>query len=95
MKGKVVGGIVAGALLILLVSTHDGRPNEREAKKLFEQAYPGVQVISVKVAMDEVVARSFVFKYRKPGSTSEKEIEVQFMERDNGKWLLSPTPELK
>jgi len=72
----------------------DGRPGEEEAKLHFHRLYPDVRLISVKVSEDEVVARSFFFRYQKgPPGTKEKQIEIQFMEDpETGEWVAKPEP---
>jgi hypothetical protein len=85
--------LIIGSILLLLAGCSDGRPDFSEAKKQFEQLYPRVQVVSMRISEDEVVARSFRFSYRKPGDKSEKEIEIQFMENPNTKrWSPNPVP---
>ena len=81
------------ALFLLLVACSDGRPELSQAKIQFEQLYPGVQIISVRITEDEVVARSFEFRYRKPNGQTEKKIEIQFMKNQKtGRWEPNPQP---
>lgn len=80
-------------LIFLLTACSDGRPDIKEAEKQFSQIYPGVQVTSIRITEDEVIARSFKFRYRKPRVMAEKEIEIQFMQKVNtGQWIPSPEP---
>jgi hypothetical protein len=69
-------------LFLLLVTCSDGRPELSQAKIQFKQLYAGVQIISVRITEDEVVARSFEFRYRKPNDQTDKKIEIQFMKTE-------------
>ncbi len=81
------------SLMVLVFGCSDNRPYEPEAKARFEQLYPGVVVTSVRISEDEVIARSFKFVYKKPGETTEKEIEIQFMQTPSTKqWDPRPEP---
>ncbi|RJQ42292.1 MAG: hypothetical protein C4550_00015 [Nitrospiraceae bacterium] len=85
--------LLAVALSLLLVACSDGRPELSQAKIQFEQLYPGVQIISVRITEDEVVARSFEFRYRKPNDQTEKKIGIQFMtNQKTGRWEPNPQP---
>lgn len=80
-------------LIFLAAACSDGRPGIKEAEKQFNQMYPGAQVTSIRIMEDEVVARSFKFRYRKPGLMAEKEIEIQFMKKPTTQqWVPSPEP---
>jgi len=85
--------LLAVAVFLLLVACSDGRPELSQAKIQFEQLYPGVQIISVRITEDEVVARSFEFRYRKPNDQTDKKIEIQFMKNEKtGRWEPNPQP---
>ena len=91
--GKAVGLPLAILLLPGLLSCSDGRPEATEARAQFQSLYPGVDVTDVQITEDEVVARSFRFRYRKKSSDVEKEIEIQFMKDDStGRWGPKPAP---
>jgi hypothetical protein len=76
-----------------LVACSDGRPGLSQAKIQFEQLYPGVQIISVRITEDEVVAISFEFRYHKPNDQADKKIEIQFMKNENTRrWEPNPQP---
>jgi hypothetical protein len=80
-------------ILVLLVGCSDGRPGIAEARLQFEKIYPDVQIVTVRISADEVVARSFMFRYRKHGSLDEKEIGIQFMQNPQARqWEPKPTP---
>ena len=85
--------VVTIFLVLFLISCTDGRPDAVNAEKQFKRHYPEVEVLSVHISEDEVVARSFKFRYRKPGDQKEKEIEIQFMKNQNSKkWETNPKP---
>lgn len=85
--------LLSVALFLLLVACSDGRPELSEARIQFEQRYPRVQIISVRISEDEVVARSFEFRYRRPSDQTEKKIEIQFMKnRITQRWEPNPLP---
>jgi len=96
MKNKRKNYICTVALLLLLLSCSDGRPDVTEAKKQFEQLYPGAQIISIRMTEDEVIARSFEFHYRKTDDQKESEIEIQYMKNpETQRWELKPNPQRK
>jgi hypothetical protein len=78
-------------LLACLVAAgcSDGRPDAEAAVAIFEAKYPEVEIVSVSHPSDEVVARSYRFRYRKPGNSEIKNVGVQFMEVD-GNWQPRP-----
>jgi hypothetical protein len=75
--GTGVGILLAILLLPALMSCSDGRPEVTEARAQFQSLYPGVDVTNVRITENEVVGRSFAFRYRKKGSDAEKEIAIQ------------------
>jgi len=84
---------VRATLLILatvLAGCADGRPGPTEARAWFEARYPGVRLTGVRNTEDEVVARSYEFRYRAPGEAAERSVEVQFMEDGTGRWTDRP-----
>jgi len=40
------------------------RPDEEAVKKLFNEEHPKIKILEVRIIEDEVVARSFIIKYR-------------------------------
>ena len=77
----------------LLAGCAENRPDLPNAKIHFQKLYPGVQIISIIISEDEVVARSFKFRYRKQEAQSDKEIEIQFMQNEKTKqWEPVPKP---
>ena len=93
MNKKINYQLFAIALLLFLIACADGRPEPTEAKKQFEQLYPGVQVMSIRMTEDEVMARSFEFLYRKPNVQTEKKIGIQFMKnQETQRWEPNPPP---
>ncbi len=85
--------IVFLILIMGLCGCRDGRPSQEEARDYFEGLYPDVELIDIHLSEDEVVARSYKFRYREKTSNQEREIEIQFME-DEGEagWLPRPQP---
>jgi hypothetical protein len=84
---------VIALLVVLGIGCDDGRPSESDARQEFERLYPGAQITSIRISENEVVARSFRFRYRKPGNQSEKEISIQFMRGpEEKKWVPTPKP---
>jgi len=51
-------------LVALVVGCSDGRPSESEAAQFFRQSYPNVELVGIAISEDEVLARSFAFRYR-------------------------------
>jgi hypothetical protein len=80
-------------LLLFGVACSDGRPSIEDARQQFRQRYPKTQLVSVTISEDEVVARSFRFRYRRNPDAKEREIEIQFMKNPETKgWVPSPEP---
>jgi TonB family protein len=80
-------------LLILLLfvtsACSDGPPTEAEAAHTFAQHYPEAKLLAARITEDEVIARSFAFRYQtKDGAIGE--LEIQFMRDRSGTWV--PTP---
>lgn len=71
----------------------DTRPTLEAAEAKFKELYPGVKIVNLKITVDEIYARNFLFQYLKPGSGSERSIEIQFM-KDPGsqEWVPAPRP---
>ena len=81
------------AVCLLLVSCSDNRVGLSQAKLQFEQLYPDIQIISVRISEDEVVARSFEFRYRTLNDKRDKTIAIQFMNNEKtGRWEPNPQP---
>lgn len=80
-------------LVLSLVGCTDGRPKPEEARRHFELLYPDAEVISVQKTEDEVIARSYRFRYRRKEADKQGEIEIQFVKPEAGDgWIPRPTP---
>jgi len=76
--------LLLGMLLLLIpLSCSDGRPEIAEARAQFQALFPDAEVTQIRITEDEVVARSFTFRYRKRNSSVEKEIDIQFMQNSS------------
>jgi hypothetical protein len=84
------------AILILVISLcgcSDERPELEEARRYFEILYPETKVVDIRIVEDEVIARSFKFRYRHTATNQEGEMEIQFMEAETKEeWIPRPTP---
>jgi hypothetical protein len=80
---------VAIASIFSLFGCSDGRPGVNEVTKDFTAKCPSIEIESVSITEDEVVARSFEFTYRQRGSTQPRTASVQYMEVD-GVWQPAP-----
>src|SRR5688572_6424742 len=68
---------VATASLLSLISCSDGRPGVREVRGELVAKCPSIEIESVSITEDEVVARSFKFTYReRDGSTEPRTTSV-------------------
>lgn len=71
----------------------DTRPTLEAAEAKFKEIYPGVKIVNLKITLDEIYARNFLFQYLKPGSEAAKSIEIQFMrDPDTREWVPAPKP---
>jgi hypothetical protein len=77
-------------VLAVVAGCSDGRPEPDEARAWFQSRYPGVRLSAMRTTEDEVVARSYEFRYRVPGRPGERTIEIQFMEDSTGRWRDRP-----
>ena len=86
--------LLLGILFLLIsLSCSDGRPEIAEARAQFQALFPEAEVTQVRITEDEVVARSFTFRYRKRNSSIEKEIGIQFMQNNSTRrWEPMPAP---
>lgn len=97
-KSRKIFYVAVGIGLALLVFSlfrawkrRDTRPTLEDARDLFKELYPGVEIKNLKITEDEIYARNFLFQYWKPGAASGKSIEIQFMkEKGASRWI--PTP---
>jgi hypothetical protein len=82
---------IAALTVAVLTAYSDRRPSETEAAQKFRALYPNVQLVDIAISEDEVIARSFIFRY---GTTSGTvgEVEIQFMEGPTGEWIPQPKP---
>jgi hypothetical protein len=81
------------SVALFLTACGDKRPDESEAKRHFATLYPEAKIIAVKMTEDEVVARSYEFRYSKGSINKEGMIEIQFMETGpHGAWGPIPVP---
>ena len=78
--------------MMCLCSCSDGRPDSEQARRHFEKLYPDLELVEVKNKIDEVVACSFEFSYRRNKEEEVQKIELQFMESDDGDWGFRPEP---
>jgi hypothetical protein len=84
-----IAGVVTASILSL-ISCSDGRPGVREVRGELAAKCPSIEIESVSITEDEVVARSFKFTYReRDGSTEPRTTSVQYMEVD-GVWQPAP-----
>ena len=71
----------------------DTRPTLEDAEATFKDIYPGVKIVNLKITVDEIYARNFLFQYQKPGSENGRSIEIQFMrDPDTRDWVPTPKP---
>ena len=77
-------------LLTAVAGCSDGRPEPDEARAWFQSRHPGVRLSGMRTSENEVVARSYEFRYRVPGQPGERSIEIQFMEDSTGRWSGQP-----
>ncbi len=79
-------------LLLLALSCSDNTPASDDARAFFQQRYPYAELLDLKVAKDEDVARAIMFSYRISGQTQVNEVAIQFVkDPSTGRW--SPQPE--
>ena len=88
--GLALSFVAMLALFVYPPSVEELRPSEEDAIKHFNSRYPGVEIVSVKISEDEVVARSFDIRYRTAGSKPVETSGIQFMSNGNKTWVVSP-----
>ena len=78
------------AFLGLAACSRHPRPEAEQAKRDFQKCYPEAEIMRVKLSEDEVIARSFEFTYRKLGDSELKEMEIQYLETEDGRYVIMP-----
>ncbi len=90
MLSRSLIGLLIASLAFALVGCSDRRPKASVAQAEFARLYPRAEVVSVRISMDEVVARSFEFTYRRPGEPQTKTLEIQYVKNNRGDFEISP-----
>jgi hypothetical protein len=65
------------------------RPSIHNARSEFRRIYPEAEIGRIEIWEDVKTARSYQVNYRRPGSTVEKQIRIQFM-LEAQQWVVKP-----
>jgi hypothetical protein len=80
------------ALAFILAGCEPAPPEVADVKAEFHRRYPTVEVVSIRMSEDEVVARRFEVTYRRRGAQESKSITLQSMKGEKGAWEFRPGP---